>query len=346
MPKALQKLLATIVETAPFAILVVAANGRIAFANRGAEQLSGYTHDELLALQVEELVPEEVREQHRRHRASFASNPRQRPMATGQALMARRKDGSAVAVEVALKPINYASAPFVLAIIVDVTERRGLEQSVIQAHAELEHRIEERTAELARATAEKERLLRDLEVKSRELERLSLEDPLTGLSNRRDLDRRLQECIRSAQRSASPLTVALFDIDHFKRVNDSYGHAIGDEVLKDAANLLRFESRAIDVVARYGGEEFALVFPNVGLADATAICERIRRAFERLNWSQRASGLFLTISAGVASWHPDMQSQELLEAADIAMYEAKRSGRNRVVRSDESIVISNSANSL
>ena len=328
--KQLQQLLATIVEAAPFGIFVVAADGHIVFANRGAELLFGYTHDVLLKMSVDMLVPETMRERHCRQRAEFTRHPTQRAMGTGKALSARRNDGSEVPVEVALRPITYQSAPHVLAVIVDVTERRRLEQSVIDAHNELERRIEQRTAELKHSTAEKERLLLELEAKSHELERLSLQDPLTGLSNRRDLDRRLAEWLGNSARTSAPMTVALFDIDHFKRVNDLHGHAVGDEVLKDTADLLRRECRTIDVVARYGGEEFALVFPNVAIHDASAICERIRHAFEQTDWTRRAPALALTISAGLAAWRPNVDAHTLLDAADRAMYEAKGRGRNRV----------------
>ena len=328
--KGLQQLLSTIVDASPFAILLVDAQGSIAFANRGAELLFGYARARLLEMQVEQLVPEPSREQHRLHRARFAQSSTERPMAIGRALTARREDGGEVPVEVALKPIEYRSASYVLAIVVDVSERRRLEQRVIEAHNELERRIEERTAELARATSEKERLLRDVEAKSRELERLSLEDPLTALSNRRDFDRRLLEWIHHCERGGEALTVAMFDIDHFKDVNDRFGHAVGDEVLKDTAALLRGECRSIDVVARYGGEEFALVLPNAGLDEAKAISERIRHAFEHAPWAARAAGLAPTISAGVASWKNAMSAEELLEHADLALYRAKHLGRNRV----------------
>lgn len=325
------RLLATIVDAAPFAILVVDAQGSIVFANRGAEGLFGYSPGALLRLQIETLVPDTLRARHRADRERFIAGPSERPMASGKALRARRADGSEVAVEVALKPITHLFAPYVLAVVVDVSERLRLQQEVAGAYAELEQRIAQRTAELARSTAEKERLLRDLEAKSHDLERLSLEDPLTGLSNRRDLDRRLAEWIGHAERTGEPLAVALFDIDHFKCVNDLHGHAVGDEVLRDTAELLHRECRAIDVVARYGGEEFALVFPNVSATEGAGICERIRHAFEQFDWARHAPGLALTISAGLACWQPGMCSRDLLGAADRAMYEAKRRGRNRVV---------------
>ncbi len=327
-------LLATIVEAAPFAILVVNEDGGIVFANRGAEAMFGYEHAQLLAMGVDALVPPHKRGAHSALRAMFLRHPSQRPMARDRTLNALRKDGRQVAVEIGLKPIQLAGTTCVLCVVVDVTERRRLERSVRQAHEELELRIRERTAELARANAEKERLVRDLEAKTRDLERLSLEDPLTGLSNRRDFDRHVNACIRHAQRHGSPMTVAMFDLDLFKLVNDRFGHALGDEVLKRVAEIMRQQCRAIDVISRYGGEEFALVFPDVETRAATAICERIRCQFERFDWTCIAPGLALTISAGVAGWSAGQTGADVLEVADRRLYVAKRGGRNRVVCED------------
>jgi len=327
-------LLATIVESAPFAILVADAQGRIVFVNQGAELLFGHRREELLVSEVETLIPAAGRSAHRAARTAFFAQPSQRPMASGRALSALRKDGREVPVEVALKPITFFSTTYVLAIVVDISERRRLEESVRQAHEDLELRIQERTAELARANAEKEKLLKDLEAKTRELERLSLEDPLTGLSNRRDFDRHLDVWMRHAGRHGSLLTVAMFDLDNFKLVNDRFGHAQGDEVLKETANLMRRECRAIDVVSRYGGEEFALIFPNVDALAAAGICERIRNEFQHVDWSRNMPGLSLTISAGIAGWSSGMSDRDLLRVADRRLYEAKRRGRNRIVADD------------
>lgn len=328
------RLLDAIVEAAPFAILVVDAAGRIAFANRGAAELFGYEQGRLRGMAVDDLVPRGRREAHRLARHAFFRNPTERSMVGGPALAAVRSDGSEIPVEVALKPIRYGAERHVLGVVVDVTQRRMLEERVRRAHDELELRIRERTAELDRADAEKERLLADLQLKSRELERLSLEDSLTGLVNRRGLDARLDDACRHALRRRAPLAIAMFDLDRFKNINDEYGHGEGDKVLKQTAELLRRETRAGDVVARYGGEEFVLAFPDTDADGAAAICERIRSEFERVVRVTGAPALKPTISAGIASWGEATSAEDLLALADRRLYSAKRAGRNCVVRGE------------
>ena len=195
----------------------------------------------------------------------------------------------------------------------------------------LEQRVEERTAELAAASAEREQLLAELKAKTALLERQSMEDALTGLANRRNLDEQIVAELARAARFGHPVTVALADLDHFKRVNDEYGHALGDEVLRMSAALLRRHCRGIDIVARYGGEEFALVLPETDLAGARVVCEKIRTAFLLHGWGLLAPRLRVTISIGLFEAQPGMDAVGVFERADANLYEAKRSGRDRVV---------------
>jgi diguanylate cyclase (GGDEF)-like protein len=128
-----------------------------------------------------------------------------------------------------------------------------------------------------------------------------------------------------------PLSVAMLDLDFFKRVNDAWGHAIGDEVLRHVAAILRAQCRTVDLPARYGGEEFVIALPDTSLLEASALCERIRAAVQEHHWAAIQPGLALTISIGVAMREPVDTAQSLVEAADQALYEAKHGGRNRVV---------------
>jgi two-component system cell cycle response regulator len=165
----------------------------------------------------------------------------------------------------------------------------------------------------------------------------ALQDPLTGLSNRRHLEERLSAEMAAAHRHARPVSVLLVDVDHFKVVNDRHGHLAGDEALKMVALVLRGAVRKEDVLARYGGEEFVVVARETALAGARALGERIRRAVERSRCAWQGQDLAVTVSIGVAvtvgagPLAPARSERELLEAADRALYLAKQGGRNRVI---------------
>jgi diguanylate cyclase (GGDEF)-like protein len=182
------------------------------------------------------------------------------------------------------------------------------------------------------------RLQDEIELKNQELERLSISDGLTGLFNHRHIHALLNEEFERVLRTGDQLTVAMFDLDHFKAVNDTYGHQAGDRVLEQMADILRETAREIDRVGRYGGEEFMVLLPETTIADATVFVERVRREVARHPFDiGAAEPLSMTISAGVATY-PDarMTSPEsLVRFADEALYAAKSSGRNRVVRYDE-----------
>lgn len=163
-----------------------------------------------------------------------------------------------------------------------------------------------------------------------------LTDPLTGIANRRFYERRLGEELERWRRSRQPLAVLLIDVDHFKRVNDTHGHQVGDRVLRRVAQVIGAQLRAADVLSRYGGEEFALLLPQTGEAQAAGIAERIRQQVERDPEALQNGGQRVTISIGVASVdrgrEQDTSSAEvLLGTADRALYNAKRAGRNRVL---------------
>lgn len=196
----------------------------------------------------------------------------------------------------------------------------------LRANEVLEARVYERTRAL-------EEVRHGLEAANAELLRLSTTDSLTQLANRRRFDRLLDEEIRRARRSGSPLSVLLADIDHFKRVNDSYGHPFGDECLRQVAAVLAAHcQRAGDVAARYGGEEFVVLLPGLDAGQAIALAESIRCTITQLQLQHGEQPVALTISLGVATLTPALVAPaDLLAAADAALYQAKNGGRNRVV---------------
>lgn len=169
------------------------------------------------------------------------------------------------------------------------------------------------------------------------LEAETITDPLMGIYNRRHLDRRLEEEFDRVRRYGFPLTLLLLDIDHFKKVNDEYGHPAGDLVLKGIGEILKKTVRKVDVPARYGGEEVMVLLPHTGETDAAILAERIRLAVEGHPFAIDEPGaaavpLRCTVSVGVAAMGPGCSgSGKLVEMADTAMYRAKQGGRNRVV---------------
>jgi diguanylate cyclase (GGDEF)-like protein len=171
-------------------------------------------------------------------------------------------------------------------------------------------------------------------VRSRELRLLSTRDRFTGLLNRAVFMEQLEREVAFARREDGRFAVAMLDIDHFKKFNDTYGHAGGDEALRAVAHTLRGSCRATDVVARYGGEEFALILPGVMSGRATDLLERFRRvvAVKAIALPGRSKPASVTVSIGVAIWPDDGETPaDLLRCADERLYQAKAAGRDRVV---------------
>tara|TARA_R100000306_G_scaffold37342_1_gene37501 strand:- start:1905 stop:3257 length:1353 start_codon:yes stop_codon:yes gene_type:complete len=162
---------------------------------------------------------------------------------------------------------------------------------------------------------------------------MSVRDALTGLFNRRYTVSRLRQALDGLNASHEPLAVGLIDIDHFKRINDTWGHNAGDQVLQEICTRLGEQLRAIDVAGRYGGEEFLVVFSNTTAKDASDAMERARLAVCATPVTLRETGdvVDVTMSAGIAEAFMDDTVEALIERADTALYEAKRSGRNRVI---------------
>ncbi|MDQ2069595.1 GGDEF domain-containing protein [Natronospira bacteriovora] len=199
----------------------------------------------------------------------------------------------------------------------------------------LEEKVRERTAHIQAQNQRLEEAQTKQRALVRRLEKLSREDELTGLSNRRELNQLMRQERDRALRYQGELSLALIDVDHFKRVNDAHSHQVGDEVLCTIARLLEAEVRGTDHLGRWGGEEFLVVLPNTGLTGAMRVVERMRKVIDRHDWQDVVPDLALSISAGVAEMDADGDLERLFRSADTRLYIAKRQGRNQVVAGDE-----------
>lgn len=164
-----------------------------------------------------------------------------------------------------------------------------------------------------------------------EIYRLTTIDGLTQIFNKRYFLETLEREMGRAQRYRRELSLIMFDIDHFKRINDTYGHLAGDYVLKHLALVLRGRLRREDILARYGGEEFAIILPEIDNYNALQIGEKVRSIIERASFRFEDTDIPVTVSVGIASLAPDMQDTEtFIRTSDAYLYQAKNSGRNRV----------------
>jgi diguanylate cyclase (GGDEF)-like protein len=163
------------------------------------------------------------------------------------------------------------------------------------------------------------------------LEKLATFDSLTGLYNRRAILGKLRELINLANRYKEDFSLSMLDIDHFKKVNDRYGHLTGDEVLEEIATLIRQNIRDTDIVGRYGGEEFIIILPKTTLSSAWVVAERLRSIIEKAEMKDSAGNVFtITVSQGLAGWERGEDAYSLISCADEALYKAKEKGRNCV----------------
>jgi diguanylate cyclase (GGDEF)-like protein len=172
----------------------------------------------------------------------------------------------------------------------------------------------------------------ELALTNRRLQEAALSDPLTGLANRRAGLTVLSQAWSASVRYGHPLSVIMIDIDHFKSINDVHGHAAGDMVLQQVSQSLRATARKEDSVCRWGGEEFLMICPSVGMQECSLFAERLRKLVEQIRVQVEGKVIQITISAGVSFWTPESKHvEQMLGQADVALYEAKNGGRNRIV---------------
>ncbi|MEW5871273.1 MAG: diguanylate cyclase [Chloroflexota bacterium] len=465
--------LEALLEFAPVAIVIVNEQGCIQRVNHKAEEIFGYTRQEMVGQTVELLIPEQFQTNHDRLRRRYMQAPEARSMGKDLKLFARRKDGSTFPVDIGLNTIQTGEGKLVMSYLIDVTERQNQEEALRQANEKLVHSLSElevhnreltllnemgdmlqscasldeaydvvaefarqlfpgHSGELYQLNPERNQVeavtswgnlpIEEMEfspqacwalrrgrlhsiaspgdglicshvqtaletvppylcipmlaqgevkgifhlrsdvsphdqhgheqlavtvaehismslanIKLREtLRLLSVRDPLTGLYNRRYLEEALEREMHLARRYQRCLGVIMLDIDHFKQVNDNYGHAAGDAMLRALANFIIRTLRTEDIACRYGGEEFTIILPDTCLENSQRVAEKLWKGVRNLQAEYMGQSLVsITASFGVASYRGEPQtSRALLDEADQALYRAKQSGRDRVVVAD------------
>lgn len=289
--------LKAVVDCAYDAIITVDADQRIRFMNAAAQRMFGWREEDIVGQPLELLMPEAHRARHRQYVASFQRSPvRARGMRERMEVLGLRRSGELFSAQISISKVHVEGGVETTAIVRDVSET-------------------------ARLIAE--------------LQATATSDFLTGVASRRELTRALETAVEAAQREGRPLSLVALDIDHFKSVNDTYGHPVGDDVLREVGRRLSQACPAGATVGRLGGEEFALVLPGLDLERARALAERVRQLVGDATVPDRKGGAVrFTASLGVATRSPTAAGAEALMAtADRALYEAKHGGRDRVVAS-------------
>lgn len=181
-------------------------------------------------------------------------------------------------------------------------------------------------------TLEKHRLKKEVKIAVQKMAEMSIRDELTGLYNRRYFIEALERELAGARRHKKELVLCMMDLDHFKQVNDTYGHPVGDMVLEEFAKILKQSVRQSDIICRYGGEEFAAILPDTNIKAARTLCERFRKMVAANRFDHNASHFQVTISIGISCFSKDLDPalKELIRLADDALYRAKNEGRNRI----------------
>ena len=318
-----ERRLAIMLEVMSEGVVLQDSFGQIMMSNPAAEEILGLSNEQLSGRSSIDPRWRSVHENGSDYPGS--DHPAMRSLATGatlhgQVMGVHKPDGTLTWISINSVPLfdGKSDKPYsVVASFSDITELKNSRDTT-----------QERLDALHIVQIELEMRQRELEEMNAQLRGLADTDVLTGLKNRRSLFERLRAEVALAERNGVPFSFALFDVDYFKSINDTFGHLAGDEVLKRIAKALVECARASDFVARYGGEEFAIVMPHTSRTQAEQAVERVLAEIRRVHWD----GKQITASAGVAVYSGlGVTIDTLIEDADTALYAAKGAGRNCVV---------------
>jgi diguanylate cyclase (GGDEF)-like protein/PAS domain S-box-containing protein len=295
-------LLSRLLEDSLDAVIIIDEHCRIRYINDAMQMLSGYASGELLGQPLNGLLPDAFSTQHDNHVMNYIRNScTSSKLGKIREFAIRHRDTQIIPIEMKALDLGVADGMrYFGALLFDMRERREMAAKNASLLAQLEQQ--------------------------------ALHDVLTLLPNRRAFEAQAEQAMARAARSGTALSVGVADLDHFKKVNDRYGHAVGDAVLRTVAQALRDTGRITDVVARLGGEEFGLLLPDASVQQAQQVAERIRAAVAAaVTPLPDGSQLQVTISIGVASLSAGASLDAAMSDADKALYIAKHQGRNQVI---------------
>jgi diguanylate cyclase (GGDEF)-like protein/PAS domain S-box-containing protein len=277
-----------IAQTAVDAIILADSNGDIIFSNASAQKIFGFSEEEIMGRPLTILMPEQYRHGHQKGMERVRSTGESKYFGRITEMQGLRKDGNVFPIELSVSMWRAGKETFFSGIIRDITKRKQLES---------------------------------------ELEKTATTDKLTQTYNRTKFHEVIKLEFERAKRYNHIVSMIMFDIDHFKKTNDTYGHAAGDYVLQTLTQIVMANLREIDYLVRWGGEEFVVIAPETDVERAEVLAERIRKAIEGYRFDQTGT---ITISLGVTQYRKNDTEDSFIKRADDAMYAAKGKGRNRV----------------
>ena len=298
--KMLEERYRAITETVVDAIISIDEEGRIIICNPATKKIFGY-EDEIIGSNITTLMPERYRKVHQNGMNRYLNTGIPKIIGSTVEVVGMKKDGIEFPIELSLSAWRTDDQCYFTGIIRDITERKQMEHILIEDN--------------------------------KKLEELSTRDSLTNVYNRRYAYRLLEYEFNRSKRYKTPLSCLLIDADHFKKINDRHGHQFGDKVLVYFASLLQKMTRTTDIVSRVGGEEFLVILPDIDMKGAAGFAERLRETIskQKIEYKEENICVVLTISIGTSSFTENTANiTELINQADIALYKAKRLGRNRV----------------
>jgi diguanylate cyclase (GGDEF)-like protein/PAS domain S-box-containing protein len=278
----------TVAQTAVDAIILADVHGKVVFWNESARRIFGYTEEEMAGRPLTVLMSPQDWEAHQKGLEHIRSTGKSKYIGKTKEMQALRKSGDKFPIELSVAMWTVGQKTFYSGIVRDITKRKRLES---------------------------------------ELQTRATTDTLTQVYNRIKYDEIVKREIERAKRYYHPLSLIMFDIDHFKMVNDTYGHAVGDYVLQALTQIVKLDLRETDYLVRWGGEEFVIIAPDTDIKRAEILAERVRKSAEEYKFESVGT---VTVSFGVTQFTKEDTEDSLIKRTDDALYCAKRLGRNRV----------------